>query len=90
MFERFGVRTTAGARGVGVFRPLGGVGGKVALVGAHLMKASCDELVQAHEGVGVEATGVRVVFGGGVEEVPFTHHEDLGANFQGFVGAFHK
>ena len=65
MIKRFGVRAAVGARGVGVFRPPGGMGGKVALVGAHLMKASRDELLQAHEGVGVEAAGVRVVLGGG-------------------------
>ena len=66
------------------------MGGKVAFVGTHLMKASRDELVQAHKGVGVEATRVCVVFGGGMERVPFTHHEELGANLQGFVGACHK
>ena len=65
VFESFGVGTAAGARGVGVFSPPGGVGGEVALVGAHLMKASCDELVQANKGVGVEAAGIRVVLGGG-------------------------
>ena len=54
------------------------------------MKESCNELVQTHKGVGVETTGVRVVFGGGVEGVPFTHHEELGANLQGLVGARHK
>ena len=63
-----------------MLRPPGGVGGKVALVGAHLMKASCDKLVQADEGMGVEAAGVRLVLGGGVEGVPFTHHEELRAN----------
>ena len=65
VLERFGVGTAAGARGVGVFRPPGGEGGKVALVGTHRMEASCDELVQAHERVGVEAAGVHIVFGGG-------------------------
>ena len=45
-------------------------------MGAHLMKASRDELVQAHKGVGVEAARVRVVIGGGVEGVPFFHHEE--------------
>ena len=90
VFERFGVRTAAGTRGIGVFRLPGGVGGKVAPAGTHLMKASCNELVQAHKGVGVEAAGVRVVVGGGVEGVPFTHHEELGANLQGLVGVRHK
>ena len=90
VFERFSVRTAAGKRGVGVFRPPGGVGGKVALVGPHLMEASCNELVQAHKGVGVEAAGVSVVVGGGVEGVPFTYHEELGADLQGLVSARHK
>ena len=66
------------------------MGGQLARVGAHLMKASRDELIQANAGVGVEAAGVRVVFGGGVEGVPITHQEELGANLQGFVGACHK
>ena len=35
------------------------------------MKAPRDELVQAHERVGVEAAGVFVVVRGGVEGVPF-------------------
>ena len=34
-------------------------------MGAHLMKASCDELVQAHKGVGGETARVFVVVGGG-------------------------
>ena len=59
-------------------------------MGAHLVEASCDKLVQAHERMGFEATGVRVVVGGGVEGVPFISHEELGADLQGFVGARHK
>ena len=50
-----------------VFGPPRGVGGQVALVGAHLMKASRNEFVQAQERVGGEAARVLVVFGGGVE-----------------------
>ena len=49
------------------------MGGQVALVGAHLVEASCDELVQAHKGVGVEAARVCVVLGSGVEGYPFVH-----------------
>ena len=90
VFERFGVRAAAGARGVGVFRPPGGVGSQIALVGTHLMEASCNELVQAHKGVGVEAAGVRVVVGGGVEGVPLAHHEELGSTLQGLVGVCHE
>ena len=41
------------------------MGGYLAFVGAHLMKASCDELIQAHERVGGEAAGVLVVVGRG-------------------------
>ena len=41
------------------------MGGQVALVGAHLIEASSDELVQAHKRVGVEAARVFVVVGGG-------------------------
>ena len=70
MFERFVVGGASGAGGVGVHRPPGGVGGQVALVSAHLVETAYDELVQAHEGVGVQVTGVRVVVAGGVEGVP--------------------
>ena len=66
------------------------MGGQVALVGAHLVEASCDELIQAHERVGVEATWVCVVLGSGVEGCPFVQHEGTGADLQGFVGACHK
>ena len=59
-------------------------------MGAHLMEASRDELIQAHERVGGEAAGVLVIVGGGVEGVPFLHHEELGPDLQGFVGACHK
>ena len=45
MFERLRVGTASGAGGVGVLGPPGGVGGQVALVGAHLVEASHDELV---------------------------------------------
>ena len=90
MFERFGFRTAAGAGGVGVLGPPGGVGGQVAFVGAHLMKASCDELVQAHERVGGVTAGVFVVIGWWVEGGPFLYHEALGPDLQGFVGACYK
>ena len=70
MLEVFVIGATAGARGVGVFGPPGGVGGQVALVGVYLVKASCDKLVQAHKRVGVEATGVDIVIRGGMEGVP--------------------
>ena len=68
MLECFDARAAAGAGGVGVIRPPGGMGGQVALVGAHLVKTSSDKFVQAHEGVGVEAARVRVVVGGGWRE----------------------
>ena len=45
MLKRFGAGAAAGAGGVGVFGPPGRVGGQVAFVGAHLVKATCDELV---------------------------------------------
>ena len=89
MFECFGIRKAAGAQGVGVFRPPGGVGGEVALVGTHLVKASRNELVQAHKGVGIETAMVRVVVGGGVEGVLLAQHEEPGAILQGLVGARH-
>ena len=59
-------------------------------MGAHLMEASRDELVQAHKRVGGEAAGVVVVVGGGVKGVPLLHHEELGADFQGLVGVCHE
>ena len=40
--------------------------------------------------MGVEAAVVRVIVVGRVEGVPFIHHEELGANLPGLVGARHK
>ena len=90
VLERFYVGATTRAGGVGVLRPPGGVGGKVALVGAHLVEAAGDKLVKAHERVGLEPVGVPIVVGGRVERVPFFQHKELGADFQGLVGACHK
>ena len=90
VLESFGFRATTGAGGVGVLRPPGGVGGKVALVGTHLVEAASDKLVKAHERVGLEPVRVPVVVGGRVERVPYFQHKELGADFQGLVGACHK
>ena len=68
MLKSLVVRAASGAGGVGVLGPPGGVGGQVALVGAHLVKASCDKLVEAHERVRVEAARVCVVVRGGWRE----------------------
>ena len=80
MLERFGIGAAAGAGGVRVLEPPGGVGGQVAFMGAHLVKAPCDELVQVHKGVGIQTAGVRIVVRGGVEEVPLIQQEEPGAN----------
>ena len=80
VLERFSVGATMRAGGVGVFRPPGGVGGKVALVGAHVVEAASDKLVEAHERVGVEPVGEPVVGRGRVERVPFFQHKELGAD----------
>ena len=90
VLERFGVGATARAGGVGVLRPPRGVGGKVAFVGAHVVEAASDKLVKAHERVGIEPVGLPIVVGGRVERVPFFQHKELGADFQGLVGACHK
>ena len=59
-------------------------------MGAHLVEASSDELIEAHKRVGVEAARVFVVVGRGVEGFPLLHHKELGPDLQGFVGARHK
>ena len=55
MFERLGLKTTAGAGGVGVGGPPGGMGGQVAFPGSHLMNSSGLQLAQSHEGARVRA-----------------------------------
>ena len=40
--------------------------------------------------MGVQAAGVCVIVGGGVEGIPFFHHEETGAYLQSLVGACHE
>ena len=40
--------------------------------------------------MGVQAAGVCVIVRGGVEGIPFLHHEEAGAHLQDLVGACHE
>ena len=53
VFERRGFQTAAGAGGVGLWSPPGGVCRQVAFPGSHLVDTPCHELAQAHKGVRV-------------------------------------
>jgi len=61
VFERLGLKTTAGARGVGIGGPPCWVGGQVAFSGSHLVDPSCNELAQAHKGPLVQGGEVVVI-----------------------------
>ena len=70
VLESLVIGAASWARGIRVFGPPRGVGGKIAFVGAHLVEASCNKLLQAHEWVRVMAAGEDIVVGGWVEGVP--------------------
>jgi len=50
VFERFRVKTTAEAGGIGIGGPPCGVGVQAAFTGSHLVDPSCYELAQSHKG----------------------------------------
>jgi len=86
VLERLGVGQTAGAGGGDVAVP-GGVGAEVALPRSPLVEAARSELVEAHEGVGLQRGLVRVpgrVWSG---LVPFFHEEVLALKLKLRVGA---
>jgi len=53
VFERPWLQTAAGAGGIGLWGPAGGVCRQVAFPGSHLVDSSCNKLAQAHKGVRV-------------------------------------
>ena len=64
--------------------------GQVAFLGAHLMDAPRNELIQTHEGMEDQPAGVGVVGGGRVHRLPLPHKEFAGACFECFVRAHHE
>jgi len=49
VFERLWFQTAAGAGGISLWGPAGGVRRQVAFPGSHLVNPSCHELAQAHK-----------------------------------------
>ena len=90
MFEGLGGRRTVGTKGRGLFVEPGGVVGQVAFSCPHLMYSSRREFVQAHEGMGCQPGGVRVVVGGRGGGGPVFEEEGLGSAPKGVVGAGHE
>ena len=84
MLESLVTGAASGAGGVGVLRPPGGVGGKLALVGPHLVEASCYKVVQAYERVGIEAVGEDIVVRGGWRESHSLNMWSLERSFRAF------
>ena len=52
-FEGLWLQTAAGAGGIGLWGPPGGVCGQVAFPGSHLVDSPCYELAQSHKGARV-------------------------------------
>jgi len=61
VFERLGLKTTAGAGGVGIGGPPGRLGGQLTFPGCDLMNPTGHELAQTHEGAGARGGAVVVV-----------------------------
>jgi len=86
VLKRLGGGQATGARG-GDFAVPGGVGADVTLPRSHLVEAARGELVEAHEGVGLQRGAERVsgrVWSG---HVPFLHEEVLALKLKLWVGA---
>jgi len=86
VLERFGGGQTTGARG-GDFAVPRGVGAEVALPRSHLVETARDELVEAHERVGLQRGAERVPGRFWSGPVPFFHEEVLALEFKLRVGA---
>jgi len=86
VLERLGGGRTAGAGGGDIAVP-GGVGAEVALPRSHLVEAARSELVEAHEGVGLQRGLVRVSGLVWSSPVPFFHEEVLALKLKLRVGA---
>ena len=70
MLNGFGGRTTGWAEGGQIFVEPGGVSGKVAFAGPHLMDAAGKKLGEAHEGMGRKGGMVRISWWRGSERAP--------------------
>ena len=65
VFEGLTFQTAAGAGGIGLEGPPGGVRRQVALTGSHLVDSACHELGQTHKGARVNGWGVMISGRGG-------------------------
>ena len=90
VFERFRLKTTAGAGGVGIGGPPSWVGGWVTFPGPHLVDSSCYELAQSHEGPRVQGGEVVVVSWCWEDKGPLLEEGLPDTLFQGGVGVVYQ
>ena len=90
VLERLGLKTTAGAGGVGIRGPPCWVGGPVAFSGSHLVDPSCYEFTQAHKGPLVQSGEVVVLPWCREEAGPLCKEGLPDPLFRGGVGVVHQ
>src|SRR5205807_6507889 len=67
----------------------GGMGGEVTLLGPHLVDTASHKFPEAHEGVGGQPEGERIIVWWGGEALPLLEQQAAGRSLQPSVGCSH-